>query len=216
MPTSPLKRARSDAQKQERRQEILEFAAMHFHDVGFEKFSMAGLARLCGMAKGTLYLYFATREEVLLELCLTKLEAWRDRFIADCSNWQSDEAFALSYFNTTTIDNDLMQVFSRLDDVIEHNVSLEQLIGAKRHILQLIANIANEMTERLSLSEAQAIDATRSLAALLMGSVRGDMGPVLEKSTLPEDIQVHMDQFGSKKMFTKNACRILAGIRAGQ
>ncbi len=215
MATSPLKRARSEAQKQERREEILEFAARHFHEVGFEKFSMAGLARLCGVAKGTLYLYFDTREEVLLELCLSKLEAWRDRFIADCGNWQGDETFALSYFNTTTSDNDLMQLFSRLDDVIEHNVSLDQLIGAKRQILQLVANIANEMTERLALSEAQATDATRSLAALLMGSVRGDMGPALEQNALPEDIQIHMDRFGSKKMFTKNACRILAGIRAG-
>ena len=31
-------------------------------------FSMANLAKLAGVAKGTLYLYFATREEVFLAL----------------------------------------------------------------------------------------------------------------------------------------------------
>lgn len=215
MPSSPIKRARSDAQKQERRLEILDFAANHFHEVGFEKFSMAALARLCGMAKGTLYLYFDTREEVLLALCLTKLEAWRERFIADSQNWQADEAFANSYFETTTVDNDLIQLFSRLDDVIEHNVSLEVLISAKRCIIQLIRETAGEVAIRLDLTESQAIDATRSLAALLMGAVRGDLGPTLERQDLPADIRAHMDQFGSKKMFTANACRILAGIRSG-
>ena len=40
---------------------------------GFEAFSMAKLAKLTGVVKGTLYLYFETREEVFLVLYNQKM-----------------------------------------------------------------------------------------------------------------------------------------------
>ena len=58
------KRARSDEQKLFRRQQIMTAATELFHDVGYDGFSMALLADRAGVVKGTLYLYFKTREEV--------------------------------------------------------------------------------------------------------------------------------------------------------
>jgi len=58
------KRARTQDQKHFRRQQILDAAEQHFAEVGYEGFSMANLAKLAGVVKGTLYLYFKTREEV--------------------------------------------------------------------------------------------------------------------------------------------------------
>ncbi len=62
------RRARTQEQKNLRRLEILDAAEKHFHEVGYEAFSMASLAKLAGVVKGTLYLYFKTREEVFLTL----------------------------------------------------------------------------------------------------------------------------------------------------
>ena len=62
------KRARTDEQKSLRRQSILDAAESLFREGGFEAFSMAKLAKLTGVVKGTLYLYFETREEVFLVL----------------------------------------------------------------------------------------------------------------------------------------------------
>ena len=56
-------RARSAEQKALRRQAVLEAAEKYFNEVGYEAFSMAQLAKNTGVAKGTLYLYFNTREE---------------------------------------------------------------------------------------------------------------------------------------------------------
>ena len=47
---------------------ILEAADTHFRQVGFEKFSMEVLSRDLDVARGTLYRYFSTREELLLNL----------------------------------------------------------------------------------------------------------------------------------------------------
>ncbi|MEC7163696.1 MAG: TetR/AcrR family transcriptional regulator, partial [Pseudomonadota bacterium] len=54
---------------------------------------MANLAKLAGVAKGTLYLYFATREEVFLALYDQSLNRVSERFIAQLTPGMSDRAF---------------------------------------------------------------------------------------------------------------------------
>ncbi|MFT5209121.1 MAG: AcrR family transcriptional regulator [Flavobacterium sp.] len=215
MQSAPLQRARSIEQKQQRRAFILETAATHFQDVGFEKFSMSALGRLSGIAKGTLYLYFETREEVLLALCLEKLTAWKNRFSKSIACWVSDRAFVEEYYKAVTEDPELLQLISRIDSVIEHNVSLPVLIDAKRNMASLIFSISSLMADRLSLSDAEALDTNRSLAALLMGAIQGDLGPKLQGSELPEDVRQFMALFSSEQLFVTNACRIIKCIRSG-
>ena len=74
--TAGLRRARSEEQKQARRQQILQAAEHYVTEVGYEAFSMAKLAQYSGVVKGTLYLYFNTREEVFLTLYNRSLLRW--------------------------------------------------------------------------------------------------------------------------------------------
>jgi len=76
-------RARTEEQKALRRQAVLEAAEAYFHEVGYEAFSMAQLARRAGVVKGTLYLYFKTREELFLTLYEQSLVRWSQVF-RDC------------------------------------------------------------------------------------------------------------------------------------
>ena len=62
------KRARTNEQKQAKKQQIIQAADELFRESGFDAFSMGELCKRSSVAKGTLYLYFQTREEVLLEL----------------------------------------------------------------------------------------------------------------------------------------------------
>lgn len=54
-----------DARK---RQQILEGARKVFHDNGFDAASMNDIARVAGVSKGTLYVYFENKERLFLEL----------------------------------------------------------------------------------------------------------------------------------------------------
>ena len=76
-------RARSAEQKALRRNAVLEVAETYFLEVGYEAFSMAKLAKRAGVVKGTLYLYFKTREELFLTLYEQSLIRWSEVFI-DC------------------------------------------------------------------------------------------------------------------------------------
>ncbi|MEQ9689217.1 MAG: TetR/AcrR family transcriptional regulator, partial [Bauldia litoralis] len=73
------RRARTADQKQDRRAAILVAAIACTRESGFDGVTMSGLAKRAGLAKGTLYLYFETREEVFLALYLDALAAWAAR-----------------------------------------------------------------------------------------------------------------------------------------
>lgn len=208
------KRARSEADKQFRRATILDAAAGHFRDAGFEAFSMARLAKGAGVAKGTLYLYFETREEVLLALLHAKLERWVSKLRALFKPGLSDKAFVTALFDAAHDDPTLLPLMMRLDDVIEHNISMERLIESKRALRCLVEDLAQDVSTVLNLTVMQSIDLLIALSSLLVGTARVDQGPSLEDEALPEDVMQFIHAFSSKDTFTKNACRIMAGIRA--
>ncbi len=69
-------RARQIHEKEARRQGILAAAARLWASTPFTALSMAQVAREAGLAKGTLYLYFRTKEELFLALVEGELLAW--------------------------------------------------------------------------------------------------------------------------------------------
>jgi len=210
------KRARTNDQKAARRRTILDAAARHFAEVGFEAFSMARVGRRAGVAKGTLYLYFETREELLLALFLEKLAAWRHRLGAALGERAGDEDFAAAFYATARTDEALLPLMSRLDSVIEHNVSLDVLIDAKRAMAAEIEALARDLGGPLDLTPEQALDVVSALGSLLLGAAQADFGPELDDCELPTDVRRLTAAFASEPLFTTNACRILRGIRAGQ
>jgi len=75
-------RARMEDEKAVRRTAILEAAGALWQETGFAGFHMADVAKRTALAKGTLYIYFSTREHLFLALVDTRLHAWMDRMQA--------------------------------------------------------------------------------------------------------------------------------------
>ncbi|WP_316676657.1 TetR family transcriptional regulator [uncultured Tolumonas sp.] len=73
---SAMKRARQDHQKLERREAILAAGLALLDELPFQEITMTRIAERAGVVKGTLYLYFATREELFLELLGEQLHDW--------------------------------------------------------------------------------------------------------------------------------------------
>lgn len=70
------RRAMRDEQKEERRQAIIDRAWQLFQDTSYESLTMAGVAEALQLAKGTVYLYFKTKEELFLTIEEQQLEAF--------------------------------------------------------------------------------------------------------------------------------------------
>src|SRR5512133_1390923 len=74
--SKPTRRARQDTQKLERRQTILDSAWKIFQHSSYESVTMDAVARETSLAKGTLFLYFRTKEELFLVVTAQQLSEW--------------------------------------------------------------------------------------------------------------------------------------------
>ena len=79
MPTKPAisrQRARSPQDKDLRRAHLIEAATRLFADADFDAVTIARVAEAVGVAKGTAYIYFATKETLFVELVHAELTQW--------------------------------------------------------------------------------------------------------------------------------------------
>ena len=211
--SNELKRARTQDEKYFRRVQILESAELLFQEVGYESFSMGNLAKKAGVVKGTLYLYFKTREEVFLTLYIQSLIRWSGVFLDGLKTAMSDRDYAETLYETAMEDGSFVPLLLRLEHVIEHNVSLDKLVESKRNFIERVGWIARATESAISLNQSQAAEVVRTLGVLLMGATSADQAPSFEGEEIPEDVQSLHDLFSSKSMFVKNACRIISAIR---
>lgn len=181
---------------------------------------MSKLGNLAGVAKGTLYLYFETREDVMLALCCEKMVIWGKELSEIVISDSTDVQFAHCFNDLLSADG-ILPLLSRLDSVIEHKVSMENLIKAKRIMLRIVLELAEALAPKLKLSVAQTYDAVRSLIFLWLGTTQMGAGLKLENdmlpaAMLPDDVRQYTAAFTSDQTFITNACRILSSIRGGQ
>ena len=207
-------RARSSEQKALRRHAVLETAEVYFKEVGYEAFSMAQLAKKSGVAKGTLYLYFNTREELFLTLYEQSLVRWSQIFIGSLSDTMTSKTYAQSLYKTTQADGVFLPLLIRLEHVIEHNVAIPRLIESKRVFINQVEAVAAATSTALRLSTAQATEVVKTMGVLLIGATQTDQSPALDDEDLPADVQYLITSFSSEPLFIKNAARIIEGIRA--
>ena len=207
-------RARSLEQKALRRRAVLQAAETYLLEVGYEAFSMSKLAKKIGLAKGTLYLYFQTREELFLTLYDQSLIRWSQVFIDELSDSMTSKAYSQKLLSTASADGTFLPLIIRLEHMIEHNVAIPRLISSKQVFILQVEALAKVTAISLRLSEAQAIEVVKTMGVLLIGATQGDQGPSLDHEELPEDVQNLIVSFSSEPLFVKNAVRIIEGIRA--
>ena len=212
--TPEKKRARSLEEKSFRRQQILDTASALFAEVGYEGFSVALLASKAGIVKGTLYLYFKTREEVFLALYDQSLNRWSEKFIQRLPESLEDRAFCELLYETAFGDPLYVPLQARLEKVIEHNVSLDCLLMSKRNFLQQVDRIAAASADVLCLRNEQALEVIKTLGVLIVGVAGADLAPSLDGEEIPEDVQHLLASFSSRPIFIANAERIIQGVRS--
>ncbi len=172
-----FRRARSDAQREQRRQAILSTAAEMLGEMPVAELSLNELSRRVGLAKSNVLRYFETREAVLLELYDTTWKAWLDRLDASLPPASADgdartryERVATSLTASLVADPLVCELISVSASVLERNISPEV---ARRYKLASIAN-TDRMAAQLhsSLPELSDDGAWRAAAGTLL-SVAG-------------------------------------------
>jgi len=165
-------RARHENQKQERRQAIVAVARQLFEQSSFEAVSMAGVAGQAGLAKGTLYLYFRTKEEMFLALLEEEFAGWFDELDAGLALLPAragGERFVALVSAALERRPTLIRLLAILHTIVEQNVDDEAALRFKLELRQRLVHSGALIDERLELAQGQGAVLLLQVYALVIG-----------------------------------------------
>lgn len=145
-----MKRARDPAQKLARRVQILNAAVDCYLENPGQLPSAADVAHRSGVAKGTVYLYFKTKEEMFLAVFSDRLE----QLLAGFESLTPERPLAeqipqrlMSFFESEPV---FLPLASKLHAILEQNLSADSLYKFKRQLCQLLATSGRNLDKKFA------------------------------------------------------------------
>jgi len=135
------KRAISEKDKQKKKEKILKTAWNLFKKAGGKLPTVALIAQKSGLSKGTVYLYFRTKEEIFLQLYLNKLQEWHESVaekINKCSEKISEVEFAEIITDYVIKNPLLLRLGSLVRGVLEEKTKDEVIVESRMQIAHLL------------------------------------------------------------------------------
>ena len=183
-------RARSQDAKRARRHFILTTAEQILRSDGFDAFTMNSLANTTGLAKGTLYLYFSSREELVLALYIHLNDDWVDRsLLAEKAYLPPDyAALCARFYQSFAADALLVDLAGRAASGLEPYVATGAKVTAKRAYARAARRISGMFYQNFDCDPAQAQRLAWAFLAALSGAQQRAI-EMQDNSVLPEDLQ---------------------------
>jgi AcrR family transcriptional regulator len=183
-------RARSPDAKRARRHFILTTAEQILRYNGFDAFTMNSLATTTGLAKGTLYLYFSSREELVLALYIHLNDDWVDRFLqAEKANLLPDyAALCARFYQSFAADELLVDLAGRAAFGLEPYVATPTKVRAKQAYARVARRISGMFYQNFDCDPAKAQRLAWAFLAALSGAQHRAI-EMQDNSVLPEDLR---------------------------
>lgn len=179
------RRARSDSDKHQRREHILDTALALWEDRTFASFAMSEIATRSGLAKGTVYLYFQTKEELFLALLGRLLDAWfvdLNAALAITRDWDAESATTL-FCTTLRQHHALTRLLPIAASILEHNIPLDAARTFKERLLEQATNSGARLEQCLPfLSAGDGLWLLLQVHALVVGlGQMADPAPIVQQ-----------------------------------
>ena len=145
-----MKRARQPEQKEQRREAILAAGWTLFKEIGYTAISMTRVAKTAGLAKGTLYLYFKTKEELFLAILTDWFPTFFDalnRLVQEMPPGLSVEQAATRFASFLTENLTELHLMSLGPGILEHNTGDDAIRRFKETTLFHVAQTGQIMED---------------------------------------------------------------------
>ena len=187
-------RARREEDKQERRQAILDAGLELWNETSYGDFTMNAVAEKAGVVKGTLYLYFETKEQLFLALMSDMMVSYFDEVdgrLQEGGRWSKSRVVQILAGGLAGRDA-FTRMLTVLGNICEHNVSYEQLVAFKHLTLDRFTRTAALLARRLPfLGFDGALRLIMHLSALAAGLAQVSYpSPLLDKVLDLPDLRV--------------------------
>lgn len=150
-----FKRAITDEQKVQRRQKILDAAKALFLKSDFSAVKITDIAKKTGLGKGSVFLYFKSKEDLFLALTVQELEAWYQEIwpmlVYDRGQKKMDGRELLDLLDRTFLSREaLIRLLAVATTVLEQNSSYEQAAIYKRTLHDCIWQIGWALDQKIA------------------------------------------------------------------
>lgn len=175
-----------------RRGDILTAARRLAHRTGFDAFTMDALAVEAKLAKGTLYLYFGTKEAVFFHLEQEQLFTWLAAAATTVKGLRGADALAQALVASVDAHPRVAEIFALMSTRLEKNVPDEDVLSFKLRLLAAIEELGQFLCLGLGLPASQAGDLCIGLHALLVGCHATAMVPAPMKRLVAQDARLKL------------------------
>jgi AcrR family transcriptional regulator len=188
-------RAIRDEQKLERRQAILETTWQLFMHTSYEEVTIAAIAKASGLAKGTVFLYFKTKEELFLSIQEQQLAAWFDEVdirLEEASGNCTVSQVVSIICNTLIHRTGLTRLLAILHITLEHNVDYDTALRFKHMLLRHLLQTGTLLEQCLPfLTQNEGIQLLLRSHALVIGLQHlSDPAPIIKDVLQEPDLQI--------------------------
>ena len=156
--TISQQRARSAEDKDLRRAQLIAAATQLFADADFDAVTIARVADAAGVAKGTAYIYFATKEALFLELVRAELLLWLDELVLKLRRLRArnlSDAVPAAMARSLAEHPALCRLLILLHTVIEPKIDAASAADFKYFLRDLLSRISAEIVNKLPAMQAE-------------------------------------------------------------
>ncbi len=203
--------------KERKRERLLRAAATLLGQGEFERISMARIARQAGVAKGTLYLYFETKEELFLELHRRDYAAWFGDWLEQLraeSDTATPERLAAWMVQSLRGRERFLRLLAIVSTLLERNVGPESARAFKLTVLDCVLPIAPELQRILGLGSAgDSFPLLAGVHALLTGLWHNAVPAPVVVRLLETDPKLALFRMDYYALLEENLCALFNGAR---
>jgi|LNFM01.1.fsa_nt_gb AcrR family transcriptional regulator len=209
-------RARREEDKQQRREAITKAARALLERSPRLDTTIAEVAERAGVAKGTVFLYFATREALELAVLEGELEAWFDAVDAelDQSGKWTVQRVTSTLVSTVLLRKLMIRLLGRLHSTLEHNAD-DAVIAAfeKRLAARTIATGARLEALLPFVAKGGGVKALFYMRSLLTGLwAMAEAAPAVQRALAEPDMAPMRVEF--EREFEHSLSALLKGLAA--
>jgi AcrR family transcriptional regulator len=212
-----MRRAYRPDQKELRRQDILAGALQLFRVTPYADLRMADLAKRLGLGKGTLYLYFPTKESLFLAVLQAEMGAWFEAAAArlDLTPVGTSSKTVAEGLVQEILDRPLLpSLQALLHGVLEQNVPQAEAVAFARFLQAGVLSVGPRLERVLpGLAEGRGAAYLIRFHSLVMGNqLMSSRPPVVQEALREPDLRIF--DFTFQGVMRGSAVDLLAGMMA--
>ena len=183
-----MQRARSETAKLAREDSILTAAEILLRQSGYDAMTMQAVATAAGLAKGTLYLYFTSRESLVLAVHGRLFDRWIDRFAVYQPELTGFDGFCRDFARHYADDPLFLQLAGFANALLEPQLDREAYIKSKRGMARRVKQLAGFVCQQFFIEPAAAQKLIWGLLTIAGGAAQMTARRSVTKSDLPDDV----------------------------